>query len=165
MDGETAETCLLKDQEASHSSPVQMIDLAKQRPTDLHAQIDAAYACDRAGDEHQAVRFYEMAWALGVPPALRFEFLMGFSSTLKNVGRAQESLGWLRELHKEHPDNAALAAFMGLTLHTLGHNELALAMMLDAALKTGGGNGLAPYTRALTEYRDELSSASLSGTV
>lgn len=117
--------------------------LAKQHPTDLNAQIAAAYACARAGDEHQAVRFYEIAWALGIPCALRFEFLIGLSSTLRN----------------EHPDNAALAAFMALTWHALGHTELALATMREAALKAENGKGLAPYTRALTKYRDDLSAA------
>lgn len=56
----------------------------------------------------------------------------------------------------EQPNNPALAAFTALALHTVGETELALATMLEAALKTGDGNGLAPYTRALTEYRDEL---------
>ena len=165
MDGEKAGTCLLKEQEPDYESYMQVIFLAEQHPTDLSAQIAAAYACDRAGDEYQALRFYEMAWALGIPSALRFEFLIGLSSTLRNVGRAQESLDWLQKLSKEHPDNAALAAFMALTLHDLGHIELALATMLEAALKAGNGKGLAPYTRALTEYRDELSAAGLSPTV
>jgi tetratricopeptide (TPR) repeat protein len=165
MDGKKTETCSLREQEPDTEDYIQVIVSAKRQPTDLNAQIAAAYACDRAGDEHQAIRFYETAWALGIPPALRFEFLIGLSSTLRNVGRAQESLDWLQMLSKEHPDNAALAAFMALTLHTLGHTELAMAMMLEAALKTGDGTGLAPYTRALTEYRDELSAAGLSAAV
>lgn len=52
---------------------MQVIFLAQQRPTDLSAQIAAAYACDRAGDEHQALRFDEIAWALSIPYALRVE--------------------------------------------------------------------------------------------
>ncbi|WAH56435.1 tetratricopeptide repeat protein [Pseudomonas silvicola] len=165
MDGEKAETWLLKDLEPDYEGYTQVIFLAKQHPTDLNAQIAAAYACDRAGDEHQAVRFYEIAWALGIPSALRFEFLIGLSSTLRNVGRAQASLDWLEKLSKEHPENAALAAFMALTLHALGQTELALAMMLEAALKAGDGKGLAPYTRALTEYRNGLSATGSSATV
>lgn len=132
------------------------IPFAQHDVLDVSAQIAAAYACDRAGQEQQALVFYERAWNLGVPLEKRFEFLIGYSSTLKNVGRANESLKWLREAGQEQPEHPALAAFTALSLHALGKTELALATMLDAALKTEGGNGLAPYTRALTEYRDSF---------
>jgi|SRR5471030_81826 len=130
--------------------------LVKQNPEDVRAQIAAAYACDRIGDESDALTHYEIAWHLGVPEEQRFEFLVGYSSTLRNMGRAQESLDRLQDANKERPVNAALLAFTALALHDIGNVELALATMLDAALKTADGNGLAPYTRALTEYRDEL---------
>lgn len=99
--------------------------------------------------------FYQRAWDLGVPLEQRFHFLIGYS-TLKTVGRAAESLQWLREAGKRQPEHPAPTAFTALSLHAVGETEQALATMLDAALKTEGGNGLAPYTRALTEYRDSF---------
>lgn len=134
----------------------QAVDLARQYPGDVGRQIDAAYACDRFGDEQQAAVYYEKAWALGVPTEHRHGFLLGFSSTLRNVGRADESLQRLQLANAEFPDNAVLLAFTALTLHTLGQANLALATMLDAALNAREGNDLAQYQRALREYRDEL---------
>ncbi|NWC93042.1 MULTISPECIES: tetratricopeptide repeat protein [unclassified Pseudomonas] len=132
------------------------VPLAKQHPDDVTVQITTAYACDRLGYEQEALVYYQGAWKLGVPQEEQFEFLLGFSSTLRNVGRAEESLEWLRQARKSHPHSAVLAAFTALALHAAGQNDLALATMLDCALKTADGNGLAPYTRALTHYRDEL---------
>lgn len=132
------------------------VPLAQNHASDVSAQITAAYACDRAGHEQQALVFYQRAWDLGVPEEQRFEFLIGYSSTLKNVGRATESLQWLREAGKEQPEHPALAAFTALSLHAIGETQQALATMLDAALRTEGGDGLSPYTRALTQYRDGL---------
>lgn len=139
-----------------HGAYEYAVPLAQHYPNAVTAQIAAAYACDRVGDEEQALVYYRKGWALGVPEEHRFQFLIGFSSTLRNVGCAHESLEWLQLARAEQPNNAALAAFTALALHTVGETELALATMLEAALKTGDGNGLAPYTRALTEYRDEL---------
>ena len=139
-----------------HAAYQHAVPLAQQYPNAVAAQIAAAYACDRVGDEEQALVYYRKGWALGVPEEHRFQFLIGFSSTLRNVGCAHESLEWLQLARAEQPNNPALAAFTALALHTVGETKLALATMLEAALKTGDGNGLAPYTRALTEYRDEL---------
>ncbi|TDV72526.1 tetratricopeptide repeat protein [Pseudomonas sp. LP_7_YM] len=132
------------------------VPFAEPHELDAKAQLLAAYACDRAGYEQHALVFYQRAWDLGVPLEPRFHFLIGYSSTLKNVGRAAESLQWLREAGKRPPGHPAPAAFTALSLHSVGETAQALATMLDAALKTEGGNGLAPYTRALTEYRNSF---------
>ena len=107
------------------------VPLAQQYPNAVAAQIAAAYACDRVGNEEKALIYYRKGWALGVPEEHRFQFLIGFSSTLRNVGCAHESLEWLQLARGEQPNNPALAAFTALALHTVGETELALATMLD----------------------------------
>src|SRR5262245_51110787 len=94
----------------------------------------AAYACDRIGLERDAIVHYERAWHLGVPAAERPGFLVGFGSTLRNVGRAEDAVARLAEATIEYPDDPSLRAFLALALHSTGQSALALATMLEAAL-------------------------------
>ena len=125
-------------------------------PDDVAAQIAAAYACDRAGDERAAIRHYERAWALGVPEAERRGFLVGFGSTLRNVGRADDAVAILAAAVADDPDYAPLRAFLALALHAAGHPRAALATMLGVALDTMRPGALDGYERALTAYHQEL---------
>lgn len=125
-------------------------------PDDVEAQIAAAYAHDRRGDERGAIRFYERAWALGVPEEKRKGFLVGFGSTLRNVGRADEAVAILAEAVRQYPDYAALRAFLALALHSTGHARAALATMLGVALDVMTPGSLDGYERALNEYHQEM---------
>lgn len=134
---------------------------AAARPADVEAQIAAAYACDAEGLEAEAVRYYERAWALGVPEDQRRRFLVGFGSTLRNVGRADEAVALLADAIQSYPDYAPLQAFLALALFASGHPRAALAAMLGAALDVAAPGAFDGYERALTEYHQEL----LAGTV
>lgn len=138
------------------------IALAREHPQDVRVAMAAAYACDRIGLERDAIVHYERAWQLGVPAAERPGFLVGFGSTLRNVGRAEDAVARLAEATAEYPDDAALRAFLALALHSAGHPTLALATMLEAALAAARPDGFGPYARALTEYQQELIDAALS---
>lgn len=129
---------------------------AKAAPDDVEAQIEAAYACDREGDERTAIRYYDRAWALGVPEARRPRFLVGYGSTLRNVGRADDAVAILAEAAAAYPDHAALRAFLALALHSAGHPRAALATMLGVVLDTAAAGALDGYERALNEYHREL---------
>jgi Flp pilus assembly protein TadD len=125
-------------------------------PDDVAAQIAAAYACDRAGDEHAAIRHYERAWQLGVPEPQRRRFLVGFGSTLRNVGRADDAVAILAQAAQDYPEYPALRAFLALALHAAGHGRAALATMLGVALDLASPGALDGYERALTEYHQLL---------
>jgi Flp pilus assembly protein TadD len=130
---------------------------AKAYPQDVAAQIAAAYACDREGTEEEAVLHYDAAWKLGIPDSDRGEFMLGYGSTLKNVGRLKESEAILKMAILEAPENKALPAFLALTQHAQGHHGEALATLLDILLSFSPQNHhLADYARALGEYRDQL---------
>jgi catechol 2,3-dioxygenase-like lactoylglutathione lyase family enzyme len=130
---------------------------AAEAPGDVRAQMRAAYACDRFGDESEAVGYYDAAWKLGVPASERRRFLVGYGSTLRNVGRSEEAIALLRDAVDEFPDFAPLSAFLALALHRCGHHRGAMAAALDAVLAAAGdSDSLDGYDRALREYRDEL---------
>lgn len=141
--------------------PTKAIAAAKRRPNDVRAQMDAAYACDRAGNEREAVVYYERAWAMGVPEGEREDFLVGFGSTLRNVGRADEAVVHLGEAVAAHPENAALRAFLALALFSAGHPRLAMATLLETALSASRPGAFHGYERALSSYQAELVDAAL----
>ena len=120
---------------------------------DLIAQ---AYAHDRAGDERAAIRFYDRAYALGVPEAQRRRFLVGYGSTLRNVGRAEEAVAILAEAIAADPDYPAFTAFLALALADAGHPKAALATMLGCALDAARDGAFDGHERALSECHREL---------
>lgn len=131
--------------------------LAAAHPDAVAAQLEAAYACDRYGEESDAIGYYDAAWKLGVPSAERRKFLVGYGSTLRNVGRIAESIERLQAAADEMPDFAAFPAFLALSLHSAGRHDEALVAALDAVLLTNAATDtLAGYDRALRYYRDEL---------
>lgn len=134
--------------------------LAARWPSEPVARIEAAYALDRCGDEIAAVRHYDAAWQLGVPADRRRRFVVGYGSTLRNVGRSEEAIVLLTDEVSRDPDYPALSAFLALALHSSGHGSAALATMLgcvlDVAARATSGNPLDGYQRALGDYYREL---------
>lgn len=118
--------------------------------------IAAAYAHDREGDEHGAIRYYDAAYRLGVPEDRRKRFLVGYGSTLRNVGRAEEAVAILAQAVADYPDYPAFAAFLALALAEAGHPKAALATMLGCALDAARPGVFDGYERALGEYHRAL---------
>jgi tetratricopeptide (TPR) repeat protein len=118
--------------------------------------IRKAYANDAAGDERAAIRFYDAAYRLGVPDDQRKRFLVGYGSTLRNVGRAEEAVAILAQAVADDPDYPAFGAFLALALADAGHPEAALATMLGCVLDVAPAGVLDGYERALGEYHREL---------
>ena len=130
--------------------------LARRAPTDVLAQIEAAYASDRAGQEHVAIRHYDAAYKLDVPDAERRQFFVGYGSTLRNVGRSDEAVALLAQAVVDDPHYPPYAAFLALALMSVGQPRVALATMLGCALDAARPDAFERYTRALGEYQREL---------
>lgn len=118
--------------------------------------IAQAYAHDKEGREREAVTYYDQAFAMGVPDSMRKRFLVGYGSTLRNVGRADDAVGVLSQAVVEYPDYPALHAFLALALLDAGHPKAAVAAMLGCALDVARGGAFDGYERALTEYHQLL---------
>ena len=72
------------------------VALADANPDDVAVVVAAAYACDRVGRERLAVGYYDRAWQLGGPAGdERARFLLGYGSTLRNVGRHDDAVAVL----------------------------------------------------------------------
>lgn len=131
------------------------VALAAARPEDGAAQLEAACAWDRAGEERRALRFYEAAFGLGVPERERRRLIVGYGSTLRNVGRCDDAVAVLAEAAAVDPF-PAYTAFLALALMDAGHGRAALAAMLGCALDAARPEAFAGYERALGEYQRGL---------
>jgi predicted Zn-dependent protease len=135
-----------------------------EHPDDVHAQIEAAYGHDRTGDERTAIIHYDEAYRLGVPEDMRRRFLVGFGSTLRNVGRAEDAVNVLAQALEHDPQYPAFAAFLALALADLGHPKAALATLLGCTLDVARDGAFDGYERALAEYHRELLENTVSST-
>jgi len=117
---------------------------------------DSACKHDTRGEEAAAIPEYERALALGLPADERCQALLGLGSSLRNVGRPEESVRVLRAAVAEFPEHAALRAFLSLALHSLGDGRQAMVTLLDLIMRYAP---LGQYVRALGEYRDVLARA------
>ena len=139
------------------------VERARARPDDVASLIEAAYACDRWGTEEQAIEFYDAAWRCSVPGADRRRFMLGYGSTLRNVGRHDEAVVVLGEATAAFADYAPLKAFLGLALHSAGHHKAAVATLVQLCLDLAeNGPQLDGYERALSEYQAALLSEAMA---
>ena len=112
--------------------------------------IVRAFELDTAGDEHGAVLEYERAMEAGVPDDLLAKALLGYGSTLRNVGRNDDSVRVLEDAVRQFPDQQALPVFLAFSLWTAGRRGEALAVL---AKRLGDGSG---YERSIGAYADDI---------
>ena len=124
------------------------------------SQVAAAYALDSLGLEDRAIAFYDRAHQLGPPSADRADFLLGYGSTLKNVGRLEESETVLAAATQEFSEHQALPIFLALTHLAMGKESLAVAGLLQHLLRcTPDATQLQSYAPAIRSYAKELQNA------
>jgi tetratricopeptide (TPR) repeat protein len=142
------------DEALSDHDRIERIDaVAAERPgDDARALFERAGARDSAGIETEAEPLYRAALAAGLDEEHRPQAVIQLASTIRNLGRVDESLEMLRtEYERGGPFKDAAAAFYALALVSRGDAVQGAAIALTA---------LAPhlprYTRSVTGYASEL---------
>jgi hypothetical protein len=120
---------------------------------DARALFERACAHDSTGREAEAERLYRAAMDAGLTGIRRRRAAIQYASTLRNLGRADESAAILfaeRQTGSDELDDA-VTAFLALALTDLGREREAAALALGA---------LAPhlprYQRSLANYAADL---------
>lgn len=134
-------------------------ELVAERPEgDARAAFEAAGARDSGGFETEAEPLYRAALAAGLDDEHRPQAVIQLASTLRNLGRHDESVELLEQQLGADPDGpyaAATAAFLALALVSAGQPKRATAVALRALVPH-----LPRYHRSVTAYADELDSRS-----
>lgn len=142
--------------EADDTVPERMLatmrGLMEERPTeDPDALYEWASVHDFLGMEAQAIPLYESALRAGLSGNRRPQAVIQLSSSLRNVGRAEEAVRLLNAETSGGVTGDAAAAFLALALHSSGRPNEALSIALRALART-----LPMYGNAVTRYADEL---------
>ena len=126
---------------------------AELPPGDAVALFELASAHDATDREEEAAALYRQALAAGLPEGRRRQAVIQLASTLRNLGRPEESIALLtaeRDAVSDDLDDA-VTAFLSLALVDAGREREAAALALTA---------LAPhlpmYTRSVTHYAQAL---------
>ncbi|WP_341954403.1 tetratricopeptide repeat protein [Salinibacterium sp. TMP30] len=128
--------------------------VAERDADDAEALFEAAGARDYAGREAEAEPLYRRALESGLDATRRPQAVIQLASTLRNLGRIDESIAMLeRQLH-EHPDDewtGPSAAFLALALASRGDSTQAVSVALMAL-----ADYLPIYSRSIRSYAAEL---------
>jgi hypothetical protein len=127
--------------------------LAAEAPDPAVAAFERACAFDSTGLSDRAVPLYREALAAGLGGIRRRRATIQLASSLRNIGRADESVALLRAEQDAGTDELddAVSGFLALALADTGEEREALALALGA---------LAPhlprYERSLGNYARSL---------
>nr|WP_238353254.1 tetratricopeptide repeat protein [Kribbella solani] len=103
--------------------------LLAEHPDNPYVLYEVGGSYDTAGQEETAVGYYERALP-GLSGETRRKCLLQYGSTLRNLGRYDESLAIFKSACAEFPESDSLRVFKALTLHAAGMKDKALATLL-----------------------------------
>jgi len=123
--------------------------LAQLPPNSAVAAFERGAAQDSTGHSDRAVPLYREALALGLTGIRRRRAAIQLASSLRNLGRPDESIALLRHEIDQDSDELddAVRAFLALALHDVGQHDEALALSLGALAAH-----LPRYQRSLANY-------------
>ena len=128
--------------------------VAERDPDEASAVFEAASARDYAGLESEAEPLYRRAIELGLDDATLPRATIQLASTLRNLGKHDESVRILERLLAEHPDDEWTgpgAAFLALALASRGDERDAASVALAAL-----ADYLPVYSASVRSYAIEL---------
>ncbi|WP_267421962.1 MULTISPECIES: tetratricopeptide repeat protein [unclassified Curtobacterium] len=135
-----------------------LLPIHAKHPEDPRVLYELGGAYDTAGDEATALDFYERAMERGLAGDVRRRCWLQYGSTLRNLGRIDDSLQAFARARAEFPDSVALGAFEALTFHADGRPNTALASLLVLLAENVHAPELDRYKPALRGNADFLAS-------
>jgi tetratricopeptide (TPR) repeat protein len=135
-----------------------LLALYEQHSENPRVIYELGGAYDTAGEEATALGFYEQAMQKGLAGDIRRRCYLQYGSTLRNLGRIEESLHVFVRARGEFPDSVALGAFESLTFHAAGQLNTALASLLNLLANHVDAAELERYKPALRGNAEYLAS-------
>lgn len=139
-----------------------LLDVLAEHPTDPHVLYEVGGAYDTAGEEQTAAGYYERALAAGLDGDTLRRCLVQYGSTLRNLGRFDESLAALQRGRELFPESDSLRVWHALSLHAAGRSDAAVAELMELAADRIPSADLQRYeiaVRGNAEYLRSLDAA------
>jgi tetratricopeptide (TPR) repeat protein len=135
-------------------------DYASAHPDDADAWYQLGSGLDRADHEAEAMDAYYRVFDLGIDrldPAVRPHLMLQAGSTLRNLGRLDESRAMLEDGVRRYPEMRALRVFLALTEASTGRERLAIDHLLATILQDGTDDrSVQDFRRAIAWYAEHL---------
>lgn len=128
--------------------------VAELPPDDPVGPFERASSLDSTGHSDLAVPLYRQALELGLDGQRRRRAVIQLASSLRNLGRASESVALLSEERRAQSDDLddAVDAFLALALVDTGREREAVSLALLALSRH-----MSRYRRSLVNYAHEVS--------
>lgn len=143
------------DEHSEEEFLARMEELVAELPEDSAVAVfERAASLDSTGHSDLAVPLYRQALELGLPGERRRRAVIQLASSLRNLGRAPESIALLtaeRDAGSDHLDDA-VSAFLALALVDTGREREAVSLALTAL-----AGHLPRYQRSLANYARQFS--------
>lgn len=120
-----------------------------EHPQEPEVVYEVGGAYDTAGEEETAAGYYERAMAMGLSGDALRRCLLQYGSTLRNLGRLDESVEVLERARREFPDSDSLKVWHATSLHEAGRHDAAVAILLELIADRVASDELARYEPAL----------------
>ena len=141
-----------------------LLHVYELHPRDPRVLYEVGGAYDTAGEETTALGFYERAMTEGLDGDVRRQCCLQYGSTLRNLGRLDESVTVFAQARREFPDSVALGAFEALSLHAAGQINTALGSLLALLADHVHSDEIERYKPAMRGNAEYLTSLDSSGT-
>ena len=105
-------------------------EVLAEHPDDPAVLYEVGGAYDTDGQEETALGYYRRAMAAGLEGRWLRQCYLQYGSTLRNLGRVDESLAVFDEGIARFPESESLGIFRALTLHAAGRPSAALGSVL-----------------------------------
>ena len=127
--------------------------VAELGPNNPTATFERACALDSTGHSDLAAPLYRRALELGLGGIRRRRAVIQMASSLRNLGKAEESIALLRAERDTGSDELddAVSAFLALALVDTGHEREAVSLALTAL-----SGHMTRYRRSLANYAEDL---------
>jgi len=108
-------------------------EVLAEHPDDPHVLYEVGGAYDTAGEEETAAGYYERALEAGLDGDTLRRCLLQYGSTLRNLGRFEDSLATLDQARALFPDSESVRVWHALSLHAAGRSDAAVAELMEVA--------------------------------
>ncbi|WP_431219413.1 tetratricopeptide repeat protein [Leifsonia xyli] len=110
-----------------------LLAVQSEHPDDPNVLYEVGGAYDTAGEEETAAGYYERALAAGLDGDTLRRCLLQYGSTLRNLGRFDDSLAALDRALSLFPDSPSVRVWHALSLHAAGRSDAAVAELMEVA--------------------------------
>lgn len=138
-----------RDRERMQPTIEAFLAVLAEHPDEPEVLYEVGGAYDTAGEEQIAAGYYERAMAAGLSGDARRRCLLQYGSTLRNLGRLDESLSVLERARGEFPGSDSLKVWHATSLHEAGRHDAAFAIMLELVADRVRTDELLRYEAAL----------------